>query len=106
MFLNLAKKLCQKSGHSQHHHGAIVTVGGAIVSVGYNHGNIHAEVHALNKLWGDHRKDVRVYSFRFTKSGKWAMAKPCPNCEKYMRDCGVRIVYYTDRDGNLTKMRL
>jgi deoxycytidylate deaminase len=106
MFLELAKRLCKKSTHKQHHHACVVTIGGAIVAVGYNHETTHAEINALKKLWPNHRKNVKLYSFRFSKGGKWAMAKPCIRCEKFIRDSGVKIVYYTDKDGNLERMKL
>ena len=105
-FATLAHKLCKQSTHKQHHHGVLVVRGGAIVAMGYNRNPIHAEVHGLKKLWPDHRKGVTVYSFRFLKSGGWAMAKPCPSCEAYMRKNGVKLVYYTDKFGKLIKMKL
>lgn len=103
---NVALKLCAKSGHHQHHHAAIVVSGGAIVAMGYNHGDTHAEVHALSKLWPNKRKNVKVYSMRFRKNGTWAMAKPCKNCENFLRDNGVKTVYYTDEAGLMVKMKL
>lgn len=99
-------KLCKKSTHKQHHHAAVAVVGGAIKAIGYNHGTTHAEVHALQKLWPSERKKVKLYSFRFSKSGKWAMAKPCSNCEQYLRDNGIKTVYYTDNDGEIVKMKV
>lgn len=106
MLNQMAIKLCQKSHHHQHHHGAIVVAGGAIKAVGYNHGQIHAEIHALKKLWPSERKNVKLYSLRFSKGGKWAMAKPCANCEKFLREAGVKVVYYTTESGNMEKMKL
>lgn len=106
MNMKLMEKLCKKSSHHQHFHAAVVVVGGSIQSVGWNHGKTHAEVKALQQLWPNKRKDVKVYSLRFTKSGKWSMAKPCKNCEKYLRENGVKTVFYTDFTGEMNKMRL
>ena len=106
MFKSLAMKLCGKSNHKQHYHSAIVVYGGAIVATGHNFNNIHAEVNALKKLWPDHRKGVKVYSFRFSKSGTWRMAKPCLKCEQYLRENGVRTVYYTTETGDMKRMKL
>jgi deoxycytidylate deaminase len=106
MFRSLAKSLCLKSDHRQHHHAAIVTIGGAIKSVGFNKGEIHAEFQALDKIWPNERKGARVYSFRLRKDGTWSTAKPCPKCEQYLRDNGVKIVYYTNAVGVLVKMKL
>jgi len=105
-FANLAKKLCAKSGHHQHHHAVIVVVGGAIKSMGYNHSVKHAEVHALQKMWPSERKKATVYSFRFGNNGHWAMAKPCERCEKYLKNNGVKKVYFTNQSGDLELMKL
>lgn len=106
IYQNLALKLCGRSNHKQHYHGAVVVVGGSIVAMGFNHDKTHAEVQALKKLWPDHRKGVKVYSFRFSKGGQWSMAKPCPKCEAFMRENGVKYVYYTTQTGSMERMRL
>lgn len=108
MFLHLAKKVSQKSSHHQHHHAAFVVVGGKIQAIGYNTngGSTHAEVKALQQMWPNKRAGVKVYSFRWRKSGTLGMAKPCPKCESYMRDCGVKVVYYSTSDGQIAKMKL
>ena len=106
MNLNHALRLTQKSRHKQHHHAAFVVAGGKIQSVGYNVGKTHAEVKALKQLWPNKRKGTKVYSMRWTKGGKWGMSKPCPRCEAYMREAGVKVVYYVDLDGQMQRIRL
>ena len=106
MNLNTAKKVCQKSDNIQHFHSAFVVVGGRIQAIGYNVGDTHAEIKALQQLWPSKRRGVKVYSLRFRKGGTWGMAKPCPACEAYMKTNGVKTVFYTDRDGQLVKMKL
>lgn len=102
---HLAKKLCACAKHKQHYHAAIVVKGGAVVSTAYNYNENHAEMNALKKLWPDKRRGVVVYSMRFTKGGKWGIAKPCKRCEKFMKECGVKKVFYTDVNGELTSIR-
>lgn len=106
MFFSLAKKLCQQSGHHQHHHAVIVVVGGAIKSMGFNHSVKHAEVHALSKMWPSERCKAKVYSYRMGHQGRFAMAKPCTNCEKFLRDNGIKTVFFTNHAGELEKMKL
>lgn len=106
MFQHLAQKISKKSSHHQHHHAAFVVVGGKIQSIGYNIGDTHAEVKALQQLWPNKRHGVKVYSFRWRKNGTMGMAKPCIHCEKYMRDAGVKVVYYSDSNGQIQKMKL
>lgn len=105
-FASLAQKNCLKSDHHQHYHCAIVVKGGSVVSVGYNVGTKHAEIQALNKMWPSERKGVTLYSFRFRKGGTWGMAKPCRKCESYLKENGVKVVYYTDENGTIKKMKL
>jgi len=104
--LNTAKKVCKKSDNVQHFHGSFVVVGGRIQAIGYNVGDTHAEIKALQQLWPDKRRGVKVYSMRFRKDGTFGMAKPCPACESYMRANGVKTVFYTDVTGKLVKMKL
>ena len=59
---------------------------------------IHAEMMAISRL--RKRSDIdfskcRVVVFRKTRNGEIALAKPCPACEKAMRDLGIKKVYYT-----------
>jgi cytidine deaminase len=102
----LANKLFAKAQHSCHRHAAIVYRGSNIVAAGFNHDYIHAEVAALKKLWPDQRAGVRVVSLRITKAGNLGLAKPCPACEAFMRENGVKSVTYSDNDGKMIKMRL
>lgn len=106
MFIRLALKELKKSHHSFAHHGVVVIRGGNVVAVGFNHGDIHAEVQALRKLWPSERKGTKVVSVRMTKAGKITMAKPCPSCESFLRENGIKKVYYTDPEGAFQEMRL
>lgn len=101
MYWGLARKLTSRSNHKQHHHAAILTLGGAIVAVGYNRGREHAEAACIRK-YGKRNLTPRhkLYSFRWAKSGKWANAKPCDKCAKLL---GRTKVYYTDAEGRLVR---
>lgn len=106
MRVSLLQRLAGRSTHRQHHHAAIVTRGGAVVAQGYNHGQVHAEVHALSKLWPSERVGTRVWSLRLTWGGKLAMARPCGRCQEYLRTSGVKVVYYSTVSGTIAKLRL
>jgi deoxycytidylate deaminase len=99
------RKLAAKSTH-QHKHAVVVERGGAILSYGYNVGWNHAEKKALGKLWPNKRKGVTVWSLRVSNSGAFMMAKPCPKCEQYLRENGVKEVLYSTNDGSIARMRL
>jgi deoxycytidylate deaminase len=102
----LGIRLATKARHGCYKHAAIVVRGGAIVATGVNHDEQHAEVVALKCLWPSERRGTKVYSLRLRRSGTLGMAKPCPECEAFMREAGVKLVIYTDRLGNWARMRL
>lgn len=92
-----------ESDHRQHRHVAVIERGGAILAVAANKKNKHAEVRALKKA-GD-VVGARAWSMRLTKGGRLGMAKPCPACEKALREAGVKSVVYTTELGTV-KMKL
>jgi hypothetical protein len=34
------------------------------------------------------------------------MAKPCEDCEQFMREAGVKVVYYSVNNGGMERMKL
>lgn len=95
-----------KSPYDTYQHAVLVMSGGAVRAIGYNTYNRHAEVMALAKLWPSERRGTRIFSVRFTKTGKLAMAKPCPECQKYLKKHGVKQVTYSDSNGCMQVLRL
>lgn len=106
ILIRLARKLVAKSTNKRYRHVAIVERGGSIVAVGWNHFEIHAEYHALNKLWPSEVRGTKVWSLRFTKTGKLAMAKPCPTCETFLKKWGVKAVWYSTAEGTVKRMKI
>lgn len=51
----------------------------------------HCEARLCRKL----DKGATVYVARTTADGRWAMSKPCPDCERALRRAKVRKVFYT-----------
>lgn len=97
----IARVLSKKSNHRWARHVAIVVRGGAVVAVAHNHDTTHAEVAALNRLWPSERRGTRVWSLRVTRSGLFRLARPCDNCMRYLRESGVKTVYYTTSTGDI-----
>lgn len=106
MIANKAKKIAKKSNHKFAHHAVFVMKGGAMLAHGHNKDTRHAEVAALNKLWPNKRRGTTIVSVRYTRSGYMASAKPCPDCEEYLREHGVKTVYYSDDNGDMQMMRM
>lgn len=102
----MALKSASSSDHRVYFHGVAVIRGGSVVSFSSNFRRTHAEVRALSKLWPNKRKGTKVWSIRLTPGGKLACAKPCNNCEKYLREQGVKSCFYTTSTGSIEEMRL
>lgn len=101
-----AVKLAERARHHSHKHAALVYKSGALISQGVNHDEVHAEVQALKKLWPNEREDTTVVTIRMTKGGRLGLAKPCPECEAYMKLAGVKKVIYSDADGQMVTMKI
>lgn len=121
-----AKAAASLSDVSKHQLGAVLVLGNKVLSVGYNitrthplqkeynlergynpdargNGAIHAEMMCLlstRYLDVDWSK-ATLYIYREHKDGTSALAKPCPACDKAIRDRGIGKVYYsTEEDKN------
>jgi deoxycytidylate deaminase len=102
--LSLAIKAAGKARHAYFRHAALVLKGKRIVAVGSNHEGTHAEAAALVAVtyvgpFKRSYKGLDLLSIRVTRAGKLAMARPCDNCMKLIREAGIRRVYFTDADG-------
>jgi deoxycytidylate deaminase len=105
--IRLLREIASQSDHNSYLHVAVVTRGGVLLAVECNQGSHHAECRTLEKLWPSERKGTTVYSLRFTMGHKrLALAKPCSECEAYMRRYGVKKVVYSTTGGELVSFRL
>lgn len=62
---------------------------------------LHAEVATLVQLKNadvDWNK-VDVFIYRLRRDRPHGLARPCPACMRYLRDLGVKSVWYTTDDG-------
>lgn len=91
-------------------HGAIIVRGGRTLSVGINTYRMdphtivdeiivkdfswHAEVAAIRAYKGD-LTGATLYVARLSRRGEAAMSKPCINCQKAIKDAGIKKVFYT-----------
>lgn len=70
--------------------------------------SIHAEKYLIRKLKKLHAferfGDIRVLVVRLAKSKGWAMAKPCQNCEKSLRDYKIQGVSFTSENGSIAQL--
>lgn len=106
--LDQAIKVAENS-ECRKRHGAVLTAGGRVLSVGINtnrndpliigeaqlKNSIHAEVAALRAWGGTGLKNATIYVARLGKAGDPVYSKPCENCQKALKDAGVKKVIYT-----------
>ena len=87
-------------------HATILTRGGSIVAVGYNHDDIHSEVSAINKLWPNKRAGCKFINIRIRRDGSLGLSAPCTRCMRELREAGIRSGRYTDSEGNWARIRI
>lgn len=117
-YFNAAKAASTMSNFPRIHMGCVVTDGHHIISSGYNstktnplqkelnrerfpedtHHFLHAEVDALLPLLN--HKDINwkkcsLYIYRELRNGQKSLARPCPSCQKLIKQLGIKKVYYT-----------
>ena len=66
--------------------------------------HLHAEMDLMRQFKPGTLKEIAVA--RFLKNGSPTMSKPCCYCERFLKNFGVRKVYYTDWSGQWKIMRL
>ena len=64
---------------------------------------LHAESSCIIHHGIDHCSGLDLLGVRLTPSGKLTMAKPCPTCESFMQDAGIRNVYYSNQEGEVVR---
>src|SRR5258706_4508635 len=114
---NLAASMAGKS-MGKFKLGAVLARGKQVVSVGVNNDRthprmsrfnpdrsytptLHAEVDACMGVPDDALLGTDLYVVRITKTGRWAIAKPCEICRKFLHDAGIRRVFYSNREGEM-----
>ena len=66
-----------------------------------NTNSTHAECACLSKIRYldiDFSK-VKLYVYREHKNGVKALARPCPACQKMIKDMGIKEVWFTTENG-------
>ena len=122
-YFEICKSVSKLSDFPRQHLGAICVYRKQILSVGTNqtkshtlqaiynshrgfdgfeyNSSIHAEIDALSKIRYmdvDFSK-VRLYIYRETANGELAMARPCRACMGFIRDMGIREIWYSTDSG-------
>lgn len=93
----------------RHQHGTALVRGSRVISVGHNKvgsapGTFTWSRHSEFVATRGHDCDgATIVNVRKRRDGTIGMAKPCRNCQKYLKSIGVKRVIYTTGDGLLTE---
>lgn len=104
-FFDLAKKVSKLSNHHHHKIGSVIVRGSKIISVGTNnikthpksthpHFSLHSEMAAVLLAKQD-LHGCEIYVYRETKDGIPAISRPCAYCFPFIREAGIKEVYYS-----------
>lgn len=109
-YLEMARKLSYFSNHDQHKLGAVVVYKNRVQGFGFNQRkthtkapndfkNIHAEWASIMNCGRQDLTDCDIFVFRATKNGVPACSRPCSFCRKFIKEIGIKRVYYSDTNG-------
>jgi deoxycytidylate deaminase len=57
--------------------------------------SIHAELDCLSKLLDYRNTNGILYVYRETQDGKPGLSRPCEHCLSFLRDSGIKEVFYS-----------
>lgn len=124
-YFDLAKKVSKLSDYETNKTGAILVHKNKILSVGCNkkqsspiqkkyniyrttnkrvydvnkqNNYTHAEISCLQG-YTRHIKNCSIFVYREKKDGSIGLSKPCNACSMYLKDKGVKNIYYTTDNG-------
>ena len=65
----------------------------------------HAEIAEIKKINPsfDNWEHVEIFIVSKKKDNTFRLSRPCPICEKTIKDLGIKKVYYTNSYGGITK---
>jgi deoxycytidylate deaminase len=113
--MHLALRIALKS-ISKYRLGAVIAKRKKILQVGFNQmgkthpqmqkyvkgdwtPGLHAEVDCCLGLPAEDLLGADVYVGRIMKNGLPSLARPCEVCQRFLKNVGVRVVYYSTREG-------
>lgn len=114
-FFDLAAKVARLSEHPQFRMGAVLVSGNRVLSVGVNKNKthpksnniwrtIHAELDCAFGVDADDLHGTTLYVARIKKDGSFGISRPCAFCACFLRDSGIRRVYYCDGENTFGEL--
>lgn len=122
-YLELAAREALSSNDKSFRVGSLLVRGSNIIRASKNQGlkthplkklmyperaykGLHAEVSLLTGLRPYDVENADVYVVRLLKSDRWALAKPCHECESFLRGMNIRRVFYSIEDNEYGCLKL
>lgn len=118
-FINMAVVFADRSypdNNSRFRFGAVLAKKNRILSFGRNRSKTHPKspspwkrIHAEMDVIRNAREDpvgADLYIVRVLSSGNLAISKPCEDCFEYVRQIGIRSIYFVNRSGVLECERI
>ena len=108
------KAACLSSQY-RHRVGAALFCRKNLISLGWNKRKTHPACPTENSQHAEFNvcigldesvfeKRTTLFVARLTKAGKVAMAKPCKDCQDFLKVLGIKDIYYTNTKGILEKL--
>lgn len=120
-FVEIAKKVAEKSSYKTRH-GAVLVKGGSVINFSHNcidycaFGNrfrkdpgpatIHAELGAILGIDKSQTNGATLYVVRLDKNGKMKLSKPCEMCYNALRFVGVKKVIYSIDENHVESCKI
>lgn len=101
---SIARKYEPKSTHPHAKHVALMVRGSRIIKIHVNWEWNHAERRVIRATPKDLRKECVLYSLRIAKSGELRNAEPCEPCRKFIEQEGIKLVQYSNEEGNIVEL--
>ena len=106
MNINKMIRVASMSTHSRYQHCSIIFAGSRLLTYGYNHGEVHAEIMAINRLEALIRNHMRrprnLHMINFMikrKTGKIGNSIPCDGCYLASMNAGIKTITFINSAG-------
>lgn len=121
-YFGKARQVASISDYRKVHVGCVAVYQGKVIGVGCNCNKthptqnyynkfriksdamppkLHAEISCINQIrhLDINFSKTRLYIYRIRRDRPFGLARPCPSCMAYIKDLGIRDIYYTGNDG-------
>lgn len=96
--------LKEKALNNKHLHACAIIKRNKVISYGIPRFDIHAEEDACMRC--DNLKKSKVIVIRISKEGYLKDSRPCAFCQQILYESGAKYVYYSNKEGGITKEKI